>query len=229
MTTDRANSTRKAGLSLERKLPLLITTLLVTTLAVGGISAYLEVRTASVESARQRLRLLVERVVDLSNPAVQQRMEALAVVASDSAVISFLESPSAAGEAAALARLEEVSGQMTEVVVLRAADRTPLLHWVAATDSLILGAAAPADLGVLPDSGGYGPFFALGGRGFYWLSVPVAVDTSIVGALAGPTAAGFYHIAKRLGRVIVQCGVQVQAVLYPDVARLWVAHANTQG
>ena len=181
MTTDRANSTRKAGLSLERKLPLLITALLVTTLAVGGISAYLEVRTASVESARQRLRLLVERVVDLSNPAVQQRMEALAVVASDSAVISFLESPSAAGEAAALARLEEVSGQMTEVVVLRAADRTPLLHWVAATDSLILGAAAPADLGVLPDSGGYGPFFALGGRGFYWLSVPVAVDTSIVG------------------------------------------------
>ena len=69
MTTDRANSTRKAGLSLERKLPLLITTLLVTTLAVGGISAYLEVRTASVESARQRLRLLVVLVVDLSNPA----------------------------------------------------------------------------------------------------------------------------------------------------------------
>lgn len=46
-------------------------------------------------------------------------------------------------------------------------------------------------------------------------------DTLIVGALAGPTAAGFYHIAKRLGRVVVQCGVQVQAVLYPDVARLW--------
>lgn len=46
-------------------------------------------------------------------------------------------------------------------------------------------------------------------------------DTLIVGALAGPTAAGFYHIAKRLGRLVVQCGVQVQAVLYPDVARLW--------
>ena len=46
-------------------------------------------------------------------------------------------------------------------------------------------------------------------------------DTLIVGALAGPAAAGFYHIAKRLGRVVVQCGVQVQAVLYPDVARLW--------
>ena len=46
-------------------------------------------------------------------------------------------------------------------------------------------------------------------------------DTLIVGALAGPTAAGFYHIAKRLGRLVAQCGVQVQAVLYPDVARLW--------
>lgn len=50
-------------------------------------------------------------------------------------------------------------------------------------------------------------------------------DTLIVGALAGPAAAGFYHIAKRLGRVVVQCGVQVQAVLYPDVARLWAKQA----
>jgi O-antigen/teichoic acid export membrane protein len=46
-------------------------------------------------------------------------------------------------------------------------------------------------------------------------------DTLLVGALAGPTAAGLYHISKRLGRMVLQLGVQVQAVLYPDVARLW--------
>jgi O-antigen/teichoic acid export membrane protein len=47
------------------------------------------------------------------------------------------------------------------------------------------------------------------------------LDTLLVGMLASPTAAGLYHIAKRFGRLVLQCGVQVQAVLYPDVARLW--------
>jgi O-antigen/teichoic acid export membrane protein len=50
-------------------------------------------------------------------------------------------------------------------------------------------------------------------------------DTLIVGALADPASAGLYHIAKRLARVVLQFGVQVQAVLYPDVARLWAARA----
>jgi O-antigen/teichoic acid export membrane protein len=51
------------------------------------------------------------------------------------------------------------------------------------------------------------------------------LDTLLVGMLASPTAAGLYHIAKRLGRLVLQVGVQVQAVLYPDVARLWAQRA----
>jgi O-antigen/teichoic acid export membrane protein len=47
------------------------------------------------------------------------------------------------------------------------------------------------------------------------------LDTLIVGALADSTSAGLYHIAKRVGRLAQQVGAQVQAVLYPDVARLW--------
>lgn len=46
-------------------------------------------------------------------------------------------------------------------------------------------------------------------------------DTLLVGALTDPAAAGLYHIAKRIGRVGQQVGAQVQAVLYPDVTRLW--------
>ncbi len=46
-------------------------------------------------------------------------------------------------------------------------------------------------------------------------------DTVLVGALAGPAAAGFYHIAKRIAKVAQQVGAQVQAVLYPDMARMW--------
>lgn len=51
------------------------------------------------------------------------------------------------------------------------------------------------------------------------------LDTLLVGALADPASAGLYHIAKRVGRLAQQVGAQVQAVLYPDVARLWAAGA----
>ena len=50
-------------------------------------------------------------------------------------------------------------------------------------------------------------------------------DTLLVGAFTDPAGAGLYHIAKRLGRVVLQVGVQVQAVLYPDIARLWAQGA----
>lgn len=46
-------------------------------------------------------------------------------------------------------------------------------------------------------------------------------DTLLVGWFTDPAGAGLYHMAKRLGRVVLQIGVQVQAVLYPDIARLW--------
>ncbi|WP_419813911.1 lipopolysaccharide biosynthesis protein [Glacieibacterium sp.] len=48
-------------------------------------------------------------------------------------------------------------------------------------------------------------------------------DILIVGALAGPAAAGLYNIAKRVGRLAEQVATQVQAVLYPDIARAWSA------
>ncbi|WP_105432657.1 MULTISPECIES: lipopolysaccharide biosynthesis protein [Neorhizobium] len=49
------------------------------------------------------------------------------------------------------------------------------------------------------------------------------VDTLLVGLLADPASAGFYHIAKRIGRVARQVGDQVQAVLYPELARAWAS------
>lgn len=47
------------------------------------------------------------------------------------------------------------------------------------------------------------------------------LDTLLVGWLMGPAAAGLYHIAKRFARLVLQFGNQAQAVLYPDVSRLW--------
>jgi O-antigen/teichoic acid export membrane protein len=49
------------------------------------------------------------------------------------------------------------------------------------------------------------------------------LDTLIVGALAGASGAGLYHIAKRIAKFAQQAGQQVQAVVFPDIARLWGA------
>lgn len=50
-------------------------------------------------------------------------------------------------------------------------------------------------------------------------------DTLIVGALTDPASAGLYHIAKRIGRLGQQAGVQVQAVVYPELSKAWAAGA----
>jgi O-antigen/teichoic acid export membrane protein len=48
------------------------------------------------------------------------------------------------------------------------------------------------------------------------------LDTLLVGAFTDTASAGLYHVAKRIGRVIMDVGAQVQAVLYPEVMRFWV-------
>ncbi|RYE70515.1 MAG: lipopolysaccharide biosynthesis protein [Rhizobiaceae bacterium] len=49
------------------------------------------------------------------------------------------------------------------------------------------------------------------------------LDVLVVGWLASPAAAGLYYIAKRFAILVQQINAQVQAVLYPDIARMWVA------
>jgi O-antigen/teichoic acid export membrane protein len=49
------------------------------------------------------------------------------------------------------------------------------------------------------------------------------LDTLLVGWLTGPTNAGLYYLVKRISRVVQQTSQQVQAVIFPDAARLWAA------
>jgi len=46
-------------------------------------------------------------------------------------------------------------------------------------------------------------------------------DTLLVAALTGGSAAGFYHLAKRMAKTAQQAGEMIQTVLYPDLARMW--------
>ena len=51
------------------------------------------------------------------------------------------------------------------------------------------------------------------------------LDVLLVGLLTDVSSAGLYQIAKRAGRLVQQVGAQVQAVLYPDIAKLWAKRA----
>ena len=54
-------------------------------------------------------------------------------------------------------------------------------------------------------------------------------DTLFVGALTDSSeAAGFYHLAKRMAKVAMQCGEMIQMVIYPDLARMWVSQKRLE-
>ena len=46
-------------------------------------------------------------------------------------------------------------------------------------------------------------------------------DVLVVGWFADPASAAIYYFAKRFAKAVQQLNVQVQAVLYPDIARMW--------
>jgi O-antigen/teichoic acid export membrane protein len=47
------------------------------------------------------------------------------------------------------------------------------------------------------------------------------VDILFVGGVLDPAAASLYHIAKKLGEILVLIGTPIQNAIYPELARLW--------
>ncbi|MFN0192917.1 MAG: lipopolysaccharide biosynthesis protein [Aestuariivirga sp.] len=47
------------------------------------------------------------------------------------------------------------------------------------------------------------------------------LDTLIVGAVLGNSAAGFYHLARRIGLAAVKFGRPLQQAIFPDIAKIW--------
>ena len=86
-----------ASLSLERKLPLLISVFLVA-LAVGLTGAgYQEVRRASELRSIERVQRITGQLAELSSANTGQRVAAVKRVAADSAVVNYLAGDGGAG------------------------------------------------------------------------------------------------------------------------------------
>jgi signal transduction histidine kinase len=183
---------RPRGLSLERKLPLLITTLLAAILAAGVFFAYNEVRQNAVRVAQQRLALVTQQLSSLSTPTVPARMQVLRTAAATPAVAGFVAAPGAGTRPAAAAVLEKLRTPTEADLPILIADaaRRPLLQ-----NGAFPGSATPATLpGPLPEPAGMTRFFGLGARAYFWLAAPVLRGADTVAWVAelrsvgGPSA-----------------------------------------
>src|SRR5436190_23109721 len=85
---------RLAALSLERKLPLLISVFLVALAAGLTVAGYQEVRQASELRGIERLQRMTGQLAELSTATTVQRFAALRRVAADSAVVDYLAAES---------------------------------------------------------------------------------------------------------------------------------------
>ncbi len=177
---------RVRGVSLERKLPLLMTAVLLTILGGGVVLAYREIRGAAEVVATNRMRDLTDVLANSAGGAVPRIGERLRDVARDDAVHRVLTSRTprqtdieAVREVFSDLPTSADSGLVTE---LRASDG----RVVFVQGDERLDVSRPATSGVVtgPDSLSTGEFYESGGRVYYWFTRPVMQDGVRIGTIA---------------------------------------------
>lgn len=160
--------------SLEYRLPLLISALLVTLVTIGAVLAYQEVRRLAVVAATERLERVSTQLAELTAQSTTQRLEQMREIAASSAVRSVLSTGRMTAEAEAALEELRVTG-----------DSLPLELWGGAAGSLTGFGAYPrewsaqdrtvtrAHAASAPADGGYTPIFRIDGRAHVWTIVPV--------------------------------------------------------
>jgi signal transduction histidine kinase len=190
------------GLSLERKLPLLITGLLVLILAAGVAYGYREVRRVALDGSRERMRLVLEQLSALSASGLAQRHAALAAAAADPAIAAFLEGRGSAPAATDVLQRLRVPQDSTLPIVLWDRARTPVLSIGAAPAGAdTAGGRVPGAEG-LPDSTGLGRFVTIGPRAYFWIAAPVRRGAETTGYVAELRSVGNPETARQVQALI---------------------------
>lgn len=177
---------RVRGISLERKLPLLMTAVLLTILGGGVLLAYREILRAAEVVATSRMRDLTDVLATAAGGSVPRTGERLRDVVREDAVHRVLTSrtPRRADIEAVREAFDDLptsadSGLVTE---LWASDG----RIVFAQGGERLDVSRPATSGVVtgPDSLSTGEFYESGGRVYYWFTRPVMQDGRRIGTIA---------------------------------------------
>ena len=172
--------------SLEAKLPLLITALLLGVVLAIVAASYREVRRSAMSSATERLHLVAEQLSTIAAEGVVRRMATLTDVAADPALLHYLESGDPATQAAARQALSALSpaADTTLPVQLWSAAREPLLDVKPGrAEEPSVYAEWQSRSASAPDSG-YGPLFHVRGRGYLWVVAPVRAGRETRGYVA---------------------------------------------
>jgi signal transduction histidine kinase len=172
--------------SLEAKLPLLITALLLGVVVAIVAASYREVRRSAITSATDRLSMVAEQLAAIAAESVVRRMAVLAGVAADPVLADYLETGTAAAQERAVSVLEQ----------LRVAADTalPLQLWSAARQPVLEANTGRAEepslylewqtVGATAPDSGYGSLFHLRGRSYFWVVSPVRVKGEVLGYVA---------------------------------------------
>src|SRR5690606_1784169 len=119
------------GLSLELKVPLLITALLVVLLSVTVALSYREIEASALTAGDERLERVAMQLAGLVENAVNARLADLATAAASDhvrAVVTGRAAPDTARLTEAFASLAAPRDPLRRVVLLDA-DRQPILSW----------------------------------------------------------------------------------------------------
>ena len=175
-----------ASLSLERKLPLLISVFLVA-LAVGLTGAgYQEVRRASELRSIERVQRITGQLAELSSTNTGQRVAAVKRVAADSAVVNYLAGDGGAqAPDAAIAALRALAVSPADTSIIAELRSTSEVTSVATRPELG-GNDEPVAALIRTLSHGQATFGDLYRRGdsvFYWVGAPVTGRGRILGYL----------------------------------------------
>ncbi|HST59472.1 MAG TPA: ATP-binding protein [Longimicrobium sp.] len=184
MNLDPSPRPLRRGLSLEHKLPLLITALLVVTLAAGAFFAYTEVKQTATRAALERLQTVAQQFATLVAPGVPARQLAMRTAAADPALLAAVDAPGERTRPAAEAVLQGLRRREDPALPLHLWDRArrPLVRIGAYPDSTDPSPGTPR--GPLPGEMGIGHFFAIDTANFFWLAVPVTRGADTVGWIA---------------------------------------------
>ncbi|HEX6053492.1 MAG TPA: ATP-binding protein [Gemmatimonadaceae bacterium] len=177
---------RHTSLSLERKLPLLISVLL-SALAVGLTWAgYVEVRRASELRGTERLRRLAEQIAELAQRSTEQRATILRRVATDAALVAELTSPTTGSR-------NRVSAALTAALATARPDQ-PIVAELRSTSEAVRitthpelsesdGPVRRLITGLSRDGPPVSDLYSRGDSVYYWVGVPVSSDRRVVGYL----------------------------------------------
>jgi signal transduction histidine kinase len=200
---------RRASLSLERKLPLLIVALLLAVIVTLLVLAYREVSEAAIEGQVDRLRRVTRELADLAARPTPAHLQFFQRAADDPAVQQLMQGPSSpAARARATTALQTLRAPNDSVYPAQLWDSAGRI--VVALDTASPSPEPmPSERHSVRGKPGYTPFVRIGDSHFFWTYAPIYEGKRVVGYLAQRRRVGSPGATARAIRELIGSSAEV--------------------